>query len=434
MRQAPIDATRVGGRVERSDGMDRGQSTMLISTRTLVRGAPTVAVLALSAAVLAACAAPQSNSMVNKKRSKEYFAESVYGVKASPRVTNKRTNLPRGGGRDQLGKPYKVRDKWYYPKEDPNYRKVGNASWYGDAFHGRLTANGEIYDATHLTAAHPTMPLPSYARVTNVENGSSIIVRVNDRGPYERGRIIDLSRRAAELLDYTRSGTAKVEVEYIGRAPLHGRDEQFLMASYRPSGTDPSDGLASGVMIAMNGPTPNSGLPAAVSLPGSLANAAPAPIPAAAVASILPADFVLPSVVPIAPERPALLPQEIQVSLATMSYAGTQESGAAAAFAALDGQTVPGKADVASWKHAGSAAAGRSAEPFVAAGSFDSKDEALQVADALSAFGRTEVEVSSDAGATWYSVNIYSDGSRTVDDLLQAAWSHGAPDAITVRD
>ena len=121
--------------------------------------------------------------MTRKTRSKEYFSEAKYGVKASPRVSNLRTRLPRGGGRDQVGKPYKVAGKWYYPKEDRQYRKVGGASWYGDAFHGRLTANGEVYDMTHLTAAHPTMPLPSYARVTNLKNGSSVIVRVNDRGP-----------------------------------------------------------------------------------------------------------------------------------------------------------------------------------------------------------------------------------------------------------
>jgi rare lipoprotein A (peptidoglycan hydrolase) len=88
------------------------------------------------------------------------------------------------------------------PKEDKRYAKVGLASWYGDAFHGRLTANGEVYDMTHLTAAHPTMPLPSYARVTNLKNGSSVIVRVNDRGPYHEGRIIDVSERAAQMLDY----------------------------------------------------------------------------------------------------------------------------------------------------------------------------------------------------------------------------------------
>jgi rare lipoprotein A len=113
-------------------------------------------------------------------KSKEYFSEKEYGVRASPRVVDvalasmpgaKMKRLPRGGGREQLGKPYKIRGKWYVPKEDPQYRAAGMASWYGDAFHGRLTANGEIYDMNHLSAAHPTMPLPSYARVTNKANG-----------------------------------------------------------------------------------------------------------------------------------------------------------------------------------------------------------------------------------------------------------------------
>ena len=172
----------------------------------------------VTAGLLAGCAStPQPKSMV-QKRSKEYFAESEYGVKASPRVSTKRSNLPRGGGRDQVGRPYKVKGKWYYPKEQPGYKKTGKASWYGDAFHGRLTANGEIYDMTHLTAAHPTMPLPSYARVTNLKNGSSVMVRVNDRGPYAHGRVIDLSKRAAEMLDYTHSGIADVRVEYVSRA------------------------------------------------------------------------------------------------------------------------------------------------------------------------------------------------------------------------
>ena len=106
-------------------------------------------VVALSAA-LAGClrGAAQPKAMVNTKkpRSKEYFAESEYGVKASPRVTFKMAGLQRGGGRDQLGKPYQVRGKWYYPKEDRRYAKKGFASWYGEAFHGRLTANGEVYD------------------------------------------------------------------------------------------------------------------------------------------------------------------------------------------------------------------------------------------------------------------------------------------------
>jgi rare lipoprotein A len=208
---------------------------MRIFSRDMLSRSSAVAAAVSMALVLSACTgSPSIKTALKSSNTKEYFAESEYGVKASPRVSNQRSRLPRGGGRDMVGKPYKVKGKWYKPKEEPNYAKVGAASWYGDAFHGRLTANGEIYDMTHLTAAHPTMPLPSYARVTNQKNGSSIVVRVNDRGPFANGRIIDLSKRAAQLLDYTHAGVAKVKVEYLGRAPLHGRDDQYLMASYRP--------------------------------------------------------------------------------------------------------------------------------------------------------------------------------------------------------
>jgi hypothetical protein len=110
------------------------------------------------------------------------------------------------------------------------------ASWYGSAFHGRLTSNGEVYDVNGLTAAHPTMPLPSYARVTNMQNGRSMVVRVNDRGPFLHGRIMDLSQRAAEMLDTKRHGVAKLKVQYISLAPLDGLDEGMLLASYEPHG------------------------------------------------------------------------------------------------------------------------------------------------------------------------------------------------------
>src|SRR5690606_13272064 len=121
---------------------------------------------ALLALALTGCGMQMQETVQEKPKPKEYFAESEYGVKASPRVATAATKLPRGGGRAHVGKPYQVRGQWYYPQEVANYSKTGKASWYGDAFHGRLTANGEIYDMTHLTAAHPTLPMPSYARVT----------------------------------------------------------------------------------------------------------------------------------------------------------------------------------------------------------------------------------------------------------------------------
>ena len=180
---------------------------------------------------------PVTNKPVTSNVTK--FSSSAYGVAGSPRVTQS-AQVRKGGGRYQIGKPYTIRGKRYYPREDPNYNKTGVASWYGPNFHGRLTANGEVYDQFALSAAHPTMPLPSYAKVTNLENGSSVIVRVNDRGPFSNNRIIDLSARAAQLLGYEKKGIAKVRVKYVGKARMDGLDEQYLVASYNPGNLDPN--------------------------------------------------------------------------------------------------------------------------------------------------------------------------------------------------
>ena len=378
--------------------------------------------------------------MTRKTRSKEYFSEAKYGVKASPRVSSLRTRLPRGGGRDQVGKPYKVAGKWYYPKEDRQYRKVGGASWYGDAFHGRLTANGEVYDMTHLTAAHPTMPLPSYARVTNLKNGSSVIVRVNDRGPFARGRIIDLSKRAAEMLDYANSGVAKVKVEYVGRAPLDGRDDSYLMASYRPgnSTADPSDGLATGVMVAMNGPSPSratvTGIPNAMVDTYTLDSQAEAySANAATPVAFAPGDVSLPAFGPIAPERPeygSVPEQGQQVAMNVMGYADRRVK-AATAFATFDEAGVQAEEIAASWKHPDGADGDAS---YVAAGTFSDQREADRIAAVLGKSGRVSIEKSSDAEGVWYSVEVRSDGRRSLDDILEAAWMNGASDAMTVRE
>jgi rare lipoprotein A len=414
---------------------------MPTTTRPRLLNSSAIIILAVSAAFLASCAStsgPHSQSMTRKTRSKEYFSEKEYGVKASPRVSNLRTRLPRGGGRDQIGKPYKVAGKWYYPKEDRHYRKVGAASWYGDAFHGRLTANGEIYDMTHLTAAHPTMPLPSYARVTNLKNGSSVIVRVNDRGPYARGRIIDLSKRAAEMLDYASTGIAKVKVEYVGRAPLDGQDDAYLMASYHPgrSVSDPSDGMPTGVMVAMNGPSPSAG--AATAFPGTLVDAvAPAAQPdaySATPVAFAPGDGSLPDFGPITPERPeyGIFPaQNEQVAMNVLGYADRRVK-AAGAFAAFD-SNAQAEDIAATWKHL-NPAGGDGDAAYVAAGTFSDQIEADRIAAALGKSGRVSIEKSQDAEGVWYSVEVRSDGRRSLDDILEAAWMNGAADAMTVRD
>jgi rare lipoprotein A len=129
------------------------------------------------------------------------------------------TPVSTGGGY-KVGRPYQEAGVWYSPHEQPDYDETGTASWYGPDFHGKLTANGEIFDAGGLTAAHPTLPMPVNVRVTNLDNGRSLVLRVNDRGPFAKGRIIDVSARAAELLGFYEKGTARVRVTYLARADL----------------------------------------------------------------------------------------------------------------------------------------------------------------------------------------------------------------------
>src|SRR5271170_6818580 len=146
-----------------------------------IRAADPVLRATRGAAALAACL------VLANCASSDKFANRVdpkYGVSSSPRVVELGDPVPKGGGTYRVGKPYTVGGQVYVPEENVNYRQEGLASWYGDDFHGRLTANGEIYDMTSLSAAHPTLPMPCYARVTNLANGKSLIVRVNDRGPY----------------------------------------------------------------------------------------------------------------------------------------------------------------------------------------------------------------------------------------------------------
>src|SRR5471030_3072519 len=183
--------------------------------------------------VLANCSSSGKFSRVDPK----------YGVSSSPRVVAFGEPVPKGGGTYRVGKPYTVGGRVYVPEEDVNYREEGLASWYGDDFHGRLTANGEVFDMASLTAASPTLPMPCYARVTNLANGKSLIVRVNDRGPYHDNRLMDVSSRAADLLEFKSNGVARVRVEYVGRAPLEGSDDRQLVATLRTGTPAPSPSL-----------------------------------------------------------------------------------------------------------------------------------------------------------------------------------------------
>jgi rare lipoprotein A len=220
-----------------------------------------------------------------------------YGVAASPRVVRDGEPVPKGGGREQVGKAYTVAGRTYVPAANPNYKNEGLASWYGSNFHGRRTANGEVFDRGSVAAAHTTMPLPSYARVTNVQNGHSMIVRVNDRGPFHGNRIIDVSERAAMALGFKQQGTARVRVEYVGRASTNGSDDNILLASLRTDGT----------AATLNGGRPTM-LAEATPRPAPVLTAARASQPLDIVEPIesyaAPHEIATAAFIPLPPERP----------------------------------------------------------------------------------------------------------------------------------
>lgn len=208
----------------------------------------------LAGIFLANCA---NDQVARRGRSKEIgaFPSSKYGP-ASPRVVADGQPVPKGGGRQLVGRPYSVAGKRYAPYDKPvGYTQIGTASWYGEAFHGRRTANGEVYDRHGVSAAHPTMPLPAYARVTNLLNNRSIIVRVNDRGPYHGGRVMDVSQKTADALAFRHLGTARIKLEYLGQASLAGSDDKLLLATLRTDGQPAAiPGTSARTMVAGNAP------------------------------------------------------------------------------------------------------------------------------------------------------------------------------------
>src|SRR5215469_8319569 len=154
------------------------------------------------------------------------FAAALTACSTEP-TTYSPVTVPSTPGIYKVGQPYQIEGTWYYPREQPDYDETGVASWYGPTFHGQQTANGETFDANGLSAAHRTLPMPVNVRVTNLENGKSLILRVNDRGPFAKGRIIDVSERAAKLLGFYANGSARVRVTYLSRGDLPNGQPQL---------------------------------------------------------------------------------------------------------------------------------------------------------------------------------------------------------------
>ena len=195
-------------------------------------------------------------------------------------------------GRYKVGAPYQIKGTWYYPAEDFEYSETGIASWYGPNFHGKKTANGEDYNQNDLTAAHRTLPMPSAVRVTNLENGRSLVLRINDRGPFARGRIIDVSRRGAQLLGFEKNGVAKVRVTV-----LPDESRQLKLAAIIGSGQQVQVAASPReAVVAKPLPSPEQ--------PRARATSAPAPLPVRTETLPPPVEPVLPEKVDVLPVSP----------------------------------------------------------------------------------------------------------------------------------
>jgi len=324
----------------------------------------------------------------------------------SKRVVEIGDPVPKGGGRYKVGDPYKINGRWFRPVEDPGYDRTGIASWYGELFHGRYTANGEIFDMDALTAAHTTMPLPSYAEVTNLENGRRIVVRVNDRGPYAHNRLIDLSKRSAYALGIYRAGTGKVRVRYVGKAPIDGNDsyERRVLAS------QPWARMATGYKPAH---------------PGAAIDLARIRREEPAVADIAPVERK----VAMPYRRPGQRPEP--VVLASVAEAPMTTGGASPATS--------GEPATAAFREEPAQRPAlheqRGNLIFVQAGSFRDESNARQVRDRLSAFGPVHVFPAEVAGDIWYRVRLGPfKGDDSANTALEKVVASGARGATIVRN
>lgn len=293
---------------------------------------------------------------------------------------------PRSPGTYKVGSPYQIGGVWYYPKEDWDYVETGIASWYGPGFHGRSTANGEYFDENEVTAAHRTLPLPSVVRVTNLANGRSLVVRVNDRGPFAHGRIIDLSRRSAQLLGFDVQGTAKVKVEVV---PGDSRREQMIARGQTP-----------GVQVA------------------SAAGSAPAPT-AVPPPPVQVTGLAAPTGAASAPARgPSDTPPPVR------SQPTGPSSGATAALAA--GGPPPGTVETVPV---------RPTDIWIQVGSFESRDNAHKLSTRMRSFGPARVQEAAVAGKTFYRVRI---GPVTevaaADQVLERVIAAGYPGSRIIVD
>jgi len=303
----------------------------------------------------------------------------------------------------KVGKPYKIQGRYYTPAEDYNLVETGVASWYGPGFHGKMTANGETFDENELTAAHRTLQMPSIIRVTNLDNGRAIIMRVNDRGPFSRGRILDVSKRGAELLGFKKAGTAKIKIQVLEQESRH-------VAQLAKSGRS-----TNGVEVALNQNSkkvvPRKQQPA-INAPNNTNQQY------ASRGTLTAADMTnapTPATTPQKIYREDLLPPMNQQNIKVNNVDGHYKGGNF-----LPDQTVQ-RLPLAPPKGV-----------FVQAGSFSNPTNATAFAKTLSRYGNANVSPIDIGGRTLYRVRIPASSTRDADLILSHLASQGNPDAIIV--
>lgn len=304
----------------------------------------------------------------------------------------------------KIGGPYQVGGIWYVPREQPDYDAMGTASWYGDAFHGKSTADGEIFDMNAVTGAHTTLPLPCVVEVTNLDNGRRLRVRVNDRGPFVGGRIIDLSHEAARQLGYDRQGLARVRVRYIGPAPLLGPEAGVRVARAKPPA--PAAPQTQEARASLSWPE----APAAQAAQPASATVRWREVSGAASASAAPLVLTATSA-PIAVET---LPAPVRP--------------AAAPIPAADPDAPAPARSIEAWRQAPAAGF------RIQAGAFSEEARARRVADQLAALGAAIVEPVQRGGATLYRVMLPAPADELqAYNLRERVAEQGFADARVVR-
>ncbi len=322
-----------------------------------------------------------------------------------------------GTGEYKVGQPYEVGGQWYTPREQPDYDEEGIASWYGPTFYGHRTADGEIFNASDMTAAHPTLPMPVYVRVTNLDNGRQAVLRVNDRGPYANNRIIDVSEHAAEVLGFKRAGTAHVRVQYLSRAdngaapPDEGRNDDAAVADNAPSPA--ADAAASAADAAEAART--AALNAASAGADMAARGAPVAV-SPAIALPMPQTGDTPDDAGEGTDAPAVeLPSgdPESTSTAPVSVASLPATPAADAPAPLP-PPVPAAATAGPQPSAAGSTQART-HLYVQAGAFSSRENANRLISLLASIGSFFISPVEKAGTELYRVR-----SGPFDDLAAA--------------